>query len=110
MKQSDRTSIDLPIKRCSLLSHTANIDFGIQTLSERPGYVIGYRMVRGWETREMFHEVVPESVAESFSGRSPDYRYSTLDDLLLRKEEIEKGKFKVRNGMVVGVGSSYSQN
>jgi len=60
-----RIIIDLPMKEWSVLSHVANIDYGIRRLKRHHNSVIGYFLVSGWGTRESLHQIVPRRIAET---------------------------------------------
>ena len=106
----ERIPIDLPVKRFSLLSHLRNIDYGIEQLKLHGNeYVIGYRLVRGWGTREMFHELIPLRQAKELEQSDKMYRYETLDILLDEKNDIKKGKYKLNeSGLIMSLNPAYS--
>ena len=107
----ERISIDLPVKRFSLKSHLKNIDYGIELLRTYGNeYVIGYRLMRGWGTREKFHEIILLGQAEELRKSDERYKYATLDSLLEKKEEIREGKYKLsNNGLIIGLDPCYSR-
>lgn len=108
--ESERIPIDLPIKRFSLLSHLDNITYAIEQLKaySSGNYVIGYFMMRCFGTKETLHQLVPQEVAETIKKEDKNFDYVTIDKLLTRKGEIEAGRYKLKEGLIIGLDPCYS--
>lgn len=106
------TLIDLPIQRFSLLSHVDNIDYAIEQIEAYCGHnpVVGYFKMRSLGTKEILHQVLPKEVAENMKREDENFDYITLDKLLERKREIEVGKYKLHEGLIVGLNQAHPHN
>ena len=111
-EEPKRFPIDLPIKRSSACCHIDNMDYCIRQLS---GYstqiddpVVGYILTRGWGAREAHYTILSKENAECLKKTHPQFDYITLDDFVRKREEIEKGKYIVHNGLIVDLNPSYS--
>ena len=103
--------IDLPRKGRSLLSHVDNLNYGITQIKGYSGTdpVIGCFRMRSLGTREILHQVLPREHAEKLKQEYGNrFEYFTLNKLVQKREDIEKGKYKVREGLIVGLNPAYS--
>lgn len=93
------------------LSNVRNIEYCIGQLgshfSKINNPVVGYYVETGWGRREVCFSVLPKEKAEELKSQDSDYRYRTLDDLLKKIKEVERGKYKVHNSLIVGLNPSY---
>lgn len=108
-KGTKSVMLELPAKRFSLLSHAKNIDYILEQISVYAGNnpVVGYFMRRALGVREKSHQILPQELAETIKKEDKSFAYITLDKLLERKEEIEKGKYKTRDGLIIALDPSY---
>ena len=105
----EKVMLDLPIKRSSLLSHLDNMDYTLEQIQAYDGDkpVVGYFMRRALGVRERFHQILPQEVAEGLKKEDKSFAYITLDKLLERRREIEAGKYKMQDGLVIALNPSY---
>ena len=99
-------TLDLPRRRFSVLSHLDNIDYCIEKIESHPStdgsrYVVGYNRERALGTRQVDYRLLSEQYAQRVKIQNPNFDYITLDDLLKMKEEINRGRYKIRNGLVI---------
>ena len=104
----EKVMLDLPVKRFSLLSHADNISYVLEQIQAYAGDnpVVGYFMRRALGVRERFHQILPQEVAEGIKKEDKSFEYITLDKLLERRMEIESGKYKMRDGLVIALNPS----
>lgn len=98
--------IELPVKQFSETSHLKNIEYCIKKIEEHSKNcnipVIGYHILRALGTRHIDHKIIPKNTAEELKKDNQQFDYITLDDLLKVKKEIDKGKYKLHNGLIIG--------
>lgn len=107
----DSLSIQWPISRWTF-SHIRNIEYAVsllQKLSQKiDNPVIGYYLVKGWGTRDMYHRVLPQEEADQLVVKNNSFQYRTLPDLLGEMSEIKNGKYVVnKDGLIVGLNPRY---
>lgn len=113
-RKLEKSTIDVkwPIEGWTF-SHVRNIEYAIDLLKKSSATVhnpvIGYYLVRGWGTRDMYHQIIPKEEAERLKKEAGDFRYETLESLLKEMSEIKKHKYRIEKGLIVGLNPSYSK-
>ncbi|MEK6861333.1 MAG: hypothetical protein AABY07_05160, partial [Nanoarchaeota archaeon] len=116
-RRAEVIPIDLPMNIWGF-SRLENILYAVSKLTEnrenitKP--VIGYDLVRYAGIMGVNYRIMSKTDAERLKKECPrDFSYYSLDDLLIRKGEIEKAKrgerskYVVRNNLIIGLNPSY---
>ena len=106
--------INLPKDRRFLFSHIENIEYCIKQLrrfaSKIRNPVVGYISARSLSTIEIDHAVMPQELAERWRrGQDLKFEYVTIREFLEKKTNIDKGKYIVENGQILGLNPTYSE-
>ncbi len=105
--------LELPQKRFEAIEHLDNIEYCIEQIKRYSkdwnNYVIGYDILRtAMGTTYTAYRLLSERKAEELRKIAPtQFRYKNLDELLRRKGEIGKGKYKLKEGHIIGLSDSY---
>lgn len=77
-----RTTLELPVKIFSLLSHTDNIQYGLDILRDCGDSVIGFYKRRTTGVRERYHHIIDLEEAEKIKELDDSFDYITLDEIV----------------------------
>jgi len=105
---SDGISIALPIGHLSMLSNIDNINYALDIIKEYSNKnmpVVGFDVIRSLGVRERNYRLFSQKRAKEFKKENPFFDYVTRKTILVRKKDIEKGKYKINNGIIVGINS-----
>ena len=97
----EETVLVLPKPRFSEFGHLDNIRYCIEILQQNTGSVIFYRIERGLRTTHRDHKCLPEYLA-GIENDPNRFDYHTLGEFEKRLKEIEEGKYKLYNGLIIG--------
>lgn len=99
------------------LSHKHNIAYCIKKLAEyskktADSLVIGYRIITtGWGSREQLFRILRQEYAEIIEEEARKkgrvFEYVTLGELLTYQGDIKEGKYKIENGLIIGLNPLY---
>jgi hypothetical protein len=107
--------LELPV-RIFGFSHLKNIEFSINQLRKyaqkaKTQAVIGYNLVRGLGTREVDYRILTKERADELKRLYHNrFEYVTSEDLTRKMKEIEKGKYLVKNGLIIDLNPKYQSN
>lgn len=105
--------LDIPVRRCSELSHTKNINYCIDQIKAHGGgdaVVVSFLVERtALGTWHNYHRLLSKETAEKRRTEDHRFQYRTLEDFANMLREIELGRYVVEGGQIVGLSPEYQQ-
>lgn len=107
----ENIAVEWPVKGWTF-AHVKNVEYALELLRKcariTRNPVVGFFLMRGFGTRDMYHRVLSKSEAERLRGEDDSFAYETIHSLLKAKNDIEHGVYRVRNGLIVGLNPDYT--
>jgi len=111
-----KLEIKLPESSSSILSHKRNIIYCIKKINNEiknnqfnKEFVIGYTLQRALGLKEVNYQLLTKEEAEGLKRENNSFGYLTLDELLVRKKEIDEGKYILDDGLIIDFNPVYKK-